>query len=50
MEALDGGQYVALVMLDLSAAFDVIDHDILTHRLEFTYGISGPAQWFRSYL
>ena len=51
MEALDGGQCVALVMLDLSAAFDVIDHNILTHRLEFTYGISGTAlQWFRSYL
>jgi hypothetical protein len=38
-------------MLDLSAAFDVIDHTILFQRLEYSYGISGPSlAWIRSYL
>jgi len=42
---------VGLVMLDQSAAFDVIDHDILPQRLEFAFGISGRAlKWFGSYL
>ena len=42
---------MALVMLDQSAAFDVIDHDILLQRLEFSFGISGRAlKWFGSYL
>ena len=39
--ALDKGSTVALVMLDQSAAFDVIDHDILLKRLEFAFSISG---------
>jgi hypothetical protein len=38
-------------MLDLSAAFDVIDHGILYQRLEYTFGISGSAlAWIKSYL
>lgn len=49
--ALDNNSAVVLIMLDLSAAFDVIDHPILLKRLEYSYGISGSAlTWFRSYV
>jgi hypothetical protein len=38
-------------MLDLSAAFDVIDHAIFRKKLEYSFGISGGAlQWLLSYL
>ncbi len=39
-----------LVLLDLSAAFNTIDHNILLNRLENFVGISGSAlAWFKSY-
>ena len=45
--SMDGGKVTALVLLDLSAAFDTVDHSILLHRLENWFGISGPAlDWF----
>lgn len=49
--ALDRQSPAVLVLLDLSAAFDVIDHNILLRRLSFAYGIDGcTLQWIRSYL
>ena len=51
LSALDAGTSAILLMLDLSAAFDTIDHDILLSRLCNVYGITGNAlDWFRSYL
>ena len=51
LSALDAGSSAILLMLDLSAAFDTIDRDILLSRLCNVYGITGNAlDWFRSYL
>jgi hypothetical protein len=51
LSAIDRGDFGALVLLDLSAAFDTVDHEILLKRLETTYGFSDAALlWFQSYL
>ena len=40
-----------LVLLDLSTAFDTIDHSVLLRRLQTSFGISGtPLDCFKSYL
>ena len=49
--ALDRNCCAVLLMLDLSAVFDMIDHSILLRRLEHSSGISDSViLWFRSYL
>ncbi len=48
--AADSGLLTILVLLDLTAAFDTVSHEILLDRL-VSIGITGtPLSWFRSYL
>ena len=49
--ALSHQQVSCLCLLDLSAAFDIIDHSILRHRLSSWFGIADSAiTWFETYL
>ena len=49
--AADAGKPTVLVSLDLSAAFDTIDHLTLLHRLQSSFGISGTVlSWLHSYI
>ena len=48
--AADEGGVSALCLLDLSAAFDTVDHDLLMLRFERQFGLRGVVlQWFSSY-
>ena len=50
---MDKGEVTALTLLDLSGAFDTIDHATLSNRLSDWYGLSTSGQgqiWFLSYL
>ena len=48
---IDHGDAALLVMLDLSAAFDTVDHAVLLSRIENELGIRGNVlSWLRSYL
>jgi len=51
LQAVDNGGLAALVLLDMSAAFDTVDRSILLRRLHLTFSIDDTAHgWFQSYL
>ena len=51
LQLVNRGNIAVLVLLDLSAAVDTVDHNILLYRLTESFGIRGVAvDWFRFYL
>jgi hypothetical protein len=51
IRAVDSSNAVALVLLDLSAAFDSVDHSTLVDVLHHRFAVDDVAlMWFRSYL
>ena len=49
--AMDEGKCIILLLLDLSAAFDTVDHDRLMYILFHEIGLRGHVlAWFESYL
>ena len=50
LRAINNRRTVILLLLDLSAAFDTVYHDILLSRLQERFGVTGkPFLWFRPY-
>ena len=48
---LDSQRFTLLMLLDLSAAFETVDHGVLLNRLSTSFRVKGLAlQWFTSYL
>ena len=51
LRAVDNNDSVVLLLLDLSAAFDTVDHSILLSRLALRFGVNGQViAWMELYL
>jgi Reverse transcriptase (RNA-dependent DNA polymerase) len=51
LTAIDHGEIAALALLDCSAAFNTVDHDILLRKLSESFDAGGTVlQWFAFYL
>ena len=50
LQAFDKKQVTAIVLLDYSKAFDLLNHDILLHKLSLFYFLNSAIAFVRSYL
>ena len=50
IQSLDDGKIVSALFLDLSAGFNVINHDLLLKKLERYKFTTNTLSWFRSYM
>ena len=51
LQQLDRGRIVALITIDVSVAFDTVNHHSLLRRLQHQFGLSGETlKWMESYL
>ena len=51
LSAMENQEILAVTIMDLSAAFDTVDHHVLLNILEQRFGIHGTAlQWFENFL
>src|SRR6218665_3421686 len=49
--AIDRSNLSLLALFDVSAAFDMVDHELLLQRLHLSFGIDGtPLNWIKYYL
>ena len=51
LKGVDNNHIVAALFLDLSKAFDMIDHKLLLRKMRLEFGVMGEAgDWFQAYL
>ena len=51
LRAMDNQNVVIMLLLDLLAAFDTVDHNVMLHRLTHDVGVGQTAlKWFKSYM
>ena len=50
LEAMEDNEITAALKLDMSAAFDMVDHEILLEKLSQIVIAESALVWFRRYL